>query len=53
MFENLEKFKQTVEAEIVALVEANKRLTELNNELMNRVASLEKSVYRESDSFYE
>jgi hypothetical protein len=45
MFENLEKFKQSVEAEIEALLQSNKELVELIKQLNDRVASLEKSVY--------
>lgn len=38
MFENLEKFKLLIEAELEVLLQANK-------ELQERVASLENSVY--------
>lgn len=40
MFENLEKFKLLIEAELEVLLQANK-------ELQERVASLENSVYNQ------
>ena len=40
MFENLDKFKLLIEAELEGLIQANK-------ELQDRVASLENSVYNQ------
>lgn len=45
MFENLEKFKVELNAELEAIVKCNAQLIAANQELQERVQQLEKTVY--------